>query len=183
MRRKYKSRRFAGRTLAAIDAANEIIAEYAGSGMALTLRQLYYQHVARGLIENIGREYARLGNRVVNARLAGLIDWDAIEDRTRSLAYGRTFGSASDAARAAAEGFAMDLWGDQYVSEARKLTPRNCALAFLELWAQVLRRIGHFIQAPQHSLAVQFVYRVPFFSPNGQLARSSGDRSTAPTAG
>ena len=63
MRREFKPRRFAAKTLAAIEEANAIIAEYAGSGMALTLRQLYYQHVARGLIENTKRAYARLGDQ------------------------------------------------------------------------------------------------------------------------
>ena len=38
-----------GPTLAVIDQANAIIDEYEEQGFALTLRQLYYQFVARGL--------------------------------------------------------------------------------------------------------------------------------------
>jgi hypothetical protein len=66
-----------------IDTANSIIAEYQTAGYDLTLRQLYYQFVARGIIPNKDTEYDKLGCIINNARLAGLIDWDAITDRTR----------------------------------------------------------------------------------------------------
>ena len=38
-----------------IEQANEIIEEYAAQGFTLTLRQLYYQFVARDLIANLIR--------------------------------------------------------------------------------------------------------------------------------
>ena len=41
--------------------ANEIINEYELQGFDLTLRQLYYQFVARDLISNNIKEYNRLG--------------------------------------------------------------------------------------------------------------------------
>lgn len=65
--------------------ANDICGEMKAQGYDLTLRQLYYQFVARGYIENNQRMYDRLGNVVNRARLAGLMDWDFIEDRTRNL--------------------------------------------------------------------------------------------------
>ena len=68
-----------------IDDVNDIIAEYAASGYILTLRQAYYQLVARGLLGNSQKNYKTLGNVVCKAREAGLIDWNAIEDRTRNL--------------------------------------------------------------------------------------------------
>src|SRR5262249_23320049 len=73
------------RTLWGIEQANKIIDEYLVQGFILTLRQLYYQFVARDLIRNTLADYKRLGGIVNNARLAGLIDWDAIEDRTREV--------------------------------------------------------------------------------------------------
>jgi len=81
----YIEKRFQKRSLAIIHAANAIIGEYAAQGFSLTLRQLYYQFVARDLIPNSQREYNKLGSVINDARLAGLIDWNAIEDRTRYL--------------------------------------------------------------------------------------------------
>lgn len=73
------------RRLKLIDTANTIIGEYNRDGYTLTLRQLYYQFVARGLIENTERSYKNLGNAITDGRLVGLIDWYAIEDRGRGV--------------------------------------------------------------------------------------------------
>ena len=78
-------KKFAASSLAIIEQANTIIGEYAAQGFKLTLRQLYYQFVARDLLANTQRSYKRLGNIISEARLAGRVDWNAIEDRTRNL--------------------------------------------------------------------------------------------------
>ena len=78
----FKATKFRASSLAIIDQANEIIDEYQADGYDLTLRQLYYQFVARNLIPNSQSEYNKLGTAINNGRLAGLIDWDAIKDRT-----------------------------------------------------------------------------------------------------
>ncbi len=62
----------------------EIVEDYSKQGYVLTLRQLYYQLVSKDLISNNIKEYAKLSKLVVQGRLAGYIDWNAIEDRTRS---------------------------------------------------------------------------------------------------
>ena len=49
----------------------------------LTLRQIYYQLVARELIGNCRNEYQRLSRLLTKARLDGLVQWAAIEDRSR----------------------------------------------------------------------------------------------------
>ena len=104
---------FHDKTLAIIHAANSIIQEYLEAGFKLTLRQLYYQFVARGLIPNTIREYGKLGVAINNGRLAGLIDWNAIEDRTRNLASLSHWEDPSDIVHAAAESFRIDKWADQ----------------------------------------------------------------------
>src|SRR6478609_2376564 len=76
---------FRPKSLALIEKANEICAEYAAAGFDLTLRQLYYQFVSRDIIPNTFRDYKNLGTVIGNARLAGLMDWDYINDRTRNL--------------------------------------------------------------------------------------------------
>jgi len=96
-----------------IDDANNIIASYQAQGFTLTLRQLYYQFVARGLIANKQTEYKRLGSIIDDARMAGALDWDAIEDRTRRLQEYRTFDSPAEAARDTAKYYLEQLWDDQ----------------------------------------------------------------------
>jgi len=108
----YEDRRFAAKTRRVIEQANEIMDEYGGS---LTLRQLHYQFVARDLYENTQRNYKKLGDIIRNGRMAGLVDWDSIEDRTRSL-YGKTtYGDPSEPINSLQYQYAEDLWRDQPV--------------------------------------------------------------------
>jgi hypothetical protein len=95
--------------------ANEIIDEYQEQGFSLTLRQLYYQFVSRDILPNNQRSYDRLGTIINNARLAGLIDWDAIEDRTRYLRDYDTKVSPEDAIRDTERYYIEDLWASQDV--------------------------------------------------------------------
>jgi hypothetical protein len=94
--------------------ANLIIAEYEAMGYKLTLRQLYYQFVARGWLENIQQNYKNLGATLSRARLAGFVDWDAIEDRTRSM-EGASWGYAnvSHYVKHIAHGYQIDIWKGQ----------------------------------------------------------------------
>ncbi len=66
-----------------LEIINEIIEEYSEEGYTLTLRQLYYQLVSRDIIPNKVQEYAKLSTLLVKGRMAGVVDWDAIEDRIR----------------------------------------------------------------------------------------------------
>ena len=84
-KRQYKEIRFQPKSLDLIELVNRIINEYQAEGYELTLRQVYYQLVARGYIPNSERSYKNLGNLINDGRLAGLIDWNAIVDRTRNL--------------------------------------------------------------------------------------------------
>ena len=115
MRERFIPRRFEAEAAAAIDQMNTIIAEYQAQGFSLTLRQLFYQFVARGLRPNTTKTYTYLGYVLRNARLAGLIDWDAIEDRTRETQRWSTWADPSELVRTAASGYAEDLWDGQTV--------------------------------------------------------------------
>lgn len=81
----YVEKNFKSATMKIILQAQEIVTAYQAQGYSLTLRQLYYQFVARDIIPNKQSEYKRLGSIINDARLAGLIDWNAIEDRTRNV--------------------------------------------------------------------------------------------------
>lgn len=109
----YVRRTFTSASQALIDQANEIVDDYAAQGFDLTLRQLYYQFVSRGLIANKMSEYKRLGSVVNDARLAGLIDWNRIEDRTRNLERQAAWDDPADAVSAIAGQYHIDRWKDQ----------------------------------------------------------------------
>jgi len=84
MKIAYKAWRPQAEAQALVTHANSIIAEYQAAGYTLTLRQLYYQFVARAVIPNSEKSYKNLGNIVTRARMAGMISWQAIEDRGRA---------------------------------------------------------------------------------------------------
>jgi hypothetical protein len=110
---KYQDFNFRPATIAMIKQANVIIAEYAAQGFDLTLRQLYYQFVSRDIIPNTQKSYKNLGSVVNDARLAGLIDWDTIVDRTRELRTLSHFDDPSDIVSACSEQFNIDKWAGQ----------------------------------------------------------------------
>jgi hypothetical protein len=106
-------RNFRGSSRIIIDAANAIISDYQQQGFTLTLRQLYYQFVSRDLIANKQSEYKRLGSIINDARLAGEIDWDAIEDRTRNRSVPPSWSSPQQIMQIVAEQYQEDPWRDQ----------------------------------------------------------------------
>jgi hypothetical protein len=110
---KYVEKRFQPNSLAIIENANQIIEEYNADGLELTLRQLYYQFVSRGLIPNSDVEYKKLGSIINDARLAGLIDWEAIVDRTRNLRQNSHWSNASEILYGAAKQFQLNKWENQ----------------------------------------------------------------------
>lgn len=93
--------------------AEEICTRYAEMGYDLTLRQLYYQFVAADLIPNSDESYSQLGAVINRARMAGLLDWDFIVDRTRNLRGTSHWGDPSDIIQSAADSFRLDKWTDQ----------------------------------------------------------------------
>lgn len=113
MREFFIDRRFSKGSLWLIDQANAIVDQYRAQGFVLTLRQLYYQFVARGLIPNKQSEYKRLGSVINDARLAGLLDWDMIEDRTRNLEDLPRWNGPQDLIDVAADQYRSDIWAEQ----------------------------------------------------------------------
>lgn len=109
----YVKKRFHAASVALINQCNSIIADYGAQGYDLTLRQLYYQLVSRNVISNSEREYKNLGDLVSDARLAGLIDWLSIIDRTRYLRANSHWDTPSDIIESAAASYQVDKWEDQ----------------------------------------------------------------------
>lgn len=123
---KYKDVRFSADRQAIVDHAVRLVRTYAAQGYSLTLRQLYYQFVARDLLPqtwadpqtgstNNERSYKKLGDVIGDARLAGLIDWTAIEDRTREIDGNNHWDSPSAIVRGCSQQFMLDKWeGQEY---------------------------------------------------------------------
>ncbi len=112
--RCYVPHKFGPAAVARIEVCNSIISEYEADGFQMTLRQLYYQLVARGVIANNKSEYDKLKGLVSDGRLAGLISWTAIEDHQRNL-MGLTTYNSPQAMISTLRGKAYhsDLWADQ----------------------------------------------------------------------
>lgn len=113
--RCYVPKKFQAETLGVIKTANQILEDYASQGFSMTLRQLYYQFVSRDLIPNSDASYDRLGSIISDARLAGLVSWDHLEDRDRNLMGLSSYNSPQGMIRQriSPEDYRRDLWADQ----------------------------------------------------------------------
>lgn len=109
----YRRKKFSTDRMDKINKANAIIEEYSDKGYELTLRQLYYQFVSRDFIANNMREYKNLGEVINDARLAGLIDWNAIVDLTRSLKMLSHWDDPANAIDSIAWQYRIDKWATQ----------------------------------------------------------------------
>lgn len=107
------TKKFNQSSLEVIARARKIVEDYLNDGLDLTLRQLYYQFVSRNWLKNEDRQYKRLGDIINNARLAGLLDWEAIVDRTREFEENSHWGTPNDILRSAARSYAIDKWEGQ----------------------------------------------------------------------
>lgn len=119
----YKEKTFRPASREMIQQANQIIDAYICDGFSLTLRQLYYQFVARDLFPDSWRNaagttnnpqsYQKLGALINGARLAGLVSWLAIEDRTRNIVKQPHWNDPAEIIEASAEQYRIDKWRDQ----------------------------------------------------------------------
>lgn len=133
--------------------ANKIIDEYLAEGYTVTLRQIHYQFVARDLYENTQANYKRLGNILDAARKAGLVDWDAIEDRTRILRRVPVWDGPEEALERIKTNFKLDPWDEQ---------PK---LRRIEVWVEKDAAVG-IVQPTCDKL------RIPYFSCRGYSSSS-----------
>jgi hypothetical protein len=149
----FKEKKFSAAHKQIIKQANAIIDEYQKAGYTLTLRQIHYQFVARDLYENTQQTYKRLGNILDHARKAGLVDWDAIEDRTRSLRRISVYDKPETPLENLARHFRRDPWDEQPV------------LRRVEVWVEKDAAVG-IVQPTCDAL------RIPYFSCRGYSSSS-----------
>lgn len=156
MREFFVDKNFSVGSKLIIAQANQIINQYRAQGFVLTLRQLYYQFVARGLLPNKQSEYKRLGSIVNDARLAGLMDWDMIEDRTRNLEDLPRWDNPQSLIEAASYQYRSDIWATQEVRP--------------EVWIEKEALVGVVEPVCQE-------LRVPYFACRGYSSQSEQWRS------
>lgn len=109
----YRTINLQARALETIGLIGSMIEEYKSQGLSLTVRQIHYQMVARGLMPNSAATYNHVQSCVNKGRLAGLLDWEAIEDRGRAL-RGLTHDiSPAHAIAHALRAYRLDKWADQ----------------------------------------------------------------------
>lgn len=113
MKEAYVSQRFNKKSAHLITLCNDIVNSYIKKGLVMTIRQLYYQLVARGHIPNTVQSYENIQGLMNNARLAGLIDWEGIEDRMRNFITRTHFKNGKHLLDSAANWYHEDLWSEQ----------------------------------------------------------------------
>ncbi len=138
-KQQFRTTNFSEDKLAIMLKADAIVAEY--GGQKLSARQVYYRFIGDNLLpdswidveynrkrnlpddtKNTEKNYQRLIGMLVDARYAGLISWDAIEDRGREPRVPGEWSSVDEIVDAAVEQFRLPRWRDQ---------PR-----YVELWVE-----------------------------------------------
>jgi hypothetical protein len=122
MREYVKLHKFTPEARALVDKAVQIVTGFQARGHRMTLRQLYYQLVTRNIIRNEEKQYKRLSSILSDARLMGLLDWSAIEDRIRRPQVPLEFKDLDHRIQVALDNYRLPRWADQ---------PRYC-----ELWVE-----------------------------------------------
>ena len=108
MKIKFRNIKMSRQNRQRLEVINDIVEEYQAEGYVLTLRQLYYQLVSRDIIPNKQTEYSKLSTLLKEGRMAGIVDWEAIEDRLRKPSSPSAFDSPADIINAAIQQYRKD---------------------------------------------------------------------------
>lgn len=151
MKQCFVPRDFNLKQRARVRRADALLEEYAAMGLTFTVRQLYYAFVSENIIENTFREYKNFCELIKDARLAGYLDWDLIEDRTRELESYLMHSSPRAAMDYAIAKYIEDAWEEQD--------------NYVEVWIEKSALIGVLYQPC-------WKYRLPFMACRGYTSVS-----------
>jgi len=107
------SKNFRKDTLLLLEKIVTMVDDYEKKGYRMTLRQLFYQLVSHDILPNDQKKYKKLSTIIKDARMAGLIDWDVIEDRIRIPTMPSEFENISHLVQAAVSSYRRDRWENQ----------------------------------------------------------------------
>jgi len=110
-------KKFQKKTLEIIHEADRIVTEYEAQGYRITVRQLWYQFIARQPLseyfDNTPKNNKKFREHIKHARLCGLIDWHQITDAGRPLYGPEHWDNPQDWIKESSEKYALDKWSDQ----------------------------------------------------------------------
>lgn len=98
------------RTLALIDATLAVFDEFDGS---MSTRQVYYQLVSAGAVENCKADYNQVQRLLVELRRDGDVPYDRVVDRTRRKHQRPGWDGLHDIMTTLADQYRRDMWTDQ----------------------------------------------------------------------
>ncbi len=117
------------------DGITEIASSPDYDGMALSVRQVYYQCVVRGKVPtNSSREYRRVQRAVLQMRRHGELPWGKIRDGTRERNHFQLYESPEDAIAHAARYYRQDVMARQFV-HVELWVEKEGLLGFLQMVA------------------------------------------------
>lgn len=131
MKEQFRHTKFKEQALEHIEQMNECIEEVAAQGIeTVTGRQLHYLMVGKNHIPNTKPAYKALMSLLTAARYAGLIDWDAVEDREREVARPLEFDNLRHRVDSALANYRLKRWEGQDI--------------YVELWVEKRTLLGIF---------------------------------------
>jgi len=112
---QFRTTNFRPESLEKIERIKEIVDEY---DQKLTARQVYYQFVSRGWLGNNQKNYKTLTSLLTDARYAGEVDWEVIEDRGREPSNPSEWPNLSGLVDSALSSYRLPRWeGQEYYCE------------------------------------------------------------------
>src|SRR5579884_1723964 len=104
------------RTKKEIEGIKDVLYETLAEDNPMTVRQVFYQLVSRGVIAKTETEYkATVGRLLTDMRRAGEIPFGWIADNTRWMRKPGTYSSMEQALQRTAEAYRRSLWDNQGV--------------------------------------------------------------------
>ena len=96
-----------------IEGVKEVLSEIEG---AVSTRQMYYQLLSRGIIENSERGYNKVQRLLVNLRREGIVSNERICDRTRNKHQRASWNGLADILEQCKIQYRRDYWSDQNIA-------------------------------------------------------------------
>lgn len=113
MKQQFITINFRQSRLDLIEECNAVAEQEYNDGAPCNLRQLYYRLVTKNIIENSQASYKNLSKLLTDARMAGLMDWNYIEDRDRTAYAHYPSGTVEEIIGTIDNQYSADRWRDQ----------------------------------------------------------------------
>lgn len=101
---------FSDKTMNVLNEINKILDEYS---VRMTIRQIYYQLVTRGIIENSLKSYKRYDKIITDGRKQFIVDPNAIVDRSKPMIKKPSWPDLSEFMESVGSAYQKSIWPDQ----------------------------------------------------------------------